>query len=208
MTVTSSTPPPGKRQPSAGFSLVEMMVSVGIFLGFLVAAMVAVQLYGLRVYTLAATKITATAQARTVLNQIRENIRSATNVWVGNYSNSVFSSIPLGTNQTGNALQVFLPANGGAPLTYYVDETTSPTNLWMIDQNSNKVALLNYMTNVNCFAAQDCFGTNLFVFKNCPVVCVTFNFVQWEFPLAAVTNTGALDAYDYYRLQTRVSERF
>jgi len=190
----------------AGFTLVEVLISSTIFVSCLVLALVAVNLYGMRVYTLAATKITATASARKVMNQIRESIRSASSVSVGYYSNAVFSPIPLGTNQIGNALEVIVPGSGFTNF-YYQDATTSPTNLWMVDQNGNKTPLLNYMTNVNCFSEQDCYGTNLLVFKDSPVVCVTFNFVQWEFPLAAVTNTGALDAYDYYRLQTRVSTR-
>ena len=46
------------RQPSRhGFTLVEMMVTAAIFT-MLIGAMVSVQIFALRVYTLAGTKIT------------------------------------------------------------------------------------------------------------------------------------------------------
>ena len=52
-----------QRRSLYGFTLVEMYCTVAIFL-MIVGAMVAVQIFGLRVYTLSATKLTATEGGR------------------------------------------------------------------------------------------------------------------------------------------------
>ena len=46
-----------------GFTMVEIMIAMAIFV-LMVGAMVSLQIFGLRVYTLAATKITATTSGR------------------------------------------------------------------------------------------------------------------------------------------------
>ena len=48
-----------RRQSRQGFTLAEMLVTSTIFLVIIVAAMLSVQLYGLRVYNLATTKVKA-----------------------------------------------------------------------------------------------------------------------------------------------------
>src|SRR5271154_5856034 len=73
-----------RRQNFSAFTLVEVMMSVGIYLFIFIGVMVAIQLFGLRVYTLAATKLSATAGARKALNQIRDDIREAKTLQVGN----------------------------------------------------------------------------------------------------------------------------
>src|SRR5471030_2732730 len=73
-------------QPAiAGYTLIEMMFTLAIFI-FVVGGMISVQIFGLRVYTLAATKITATTGGRESLNTIRDQIRSSKEVYVGIYS--------------------------------------------------------------------------------------------------------------------------
>ena len=60
----------------AGFTLVEIYI-VSTLLLLLVLAMTATQFFGARVYTLAATKLTATASGRKAMNDIREQVRGA-----------------------------------------------------------------------------------------------------------------------------------
>ena len=57
------------------YTLVEMITTVGIFLFIFVGVMVSVQLFGLRIYTLEATKLVATASARAAMNNMRDLIR-------------------------------------------------------------------------------------------------------------------------------------
>ena len=43
-------------------------------------------------------------------------------------------------------------------------------------------------------------------YDNNPVIHVTLQFNQWEYPIAFV-GSNAINAYNFYRLQTRVSRR-
>lgn len=198
---TSQTP----HRPTCAFTLIEMLISMGIFVGLFVGLMVGLQLFGLRVYTLAATKLSATADARRTLGSLRRDIRSSREVYVGTYQNDAFSRIPNNQPQTGNALEIFAPdANGNAnatPVIYY--------------QNSGKLCYLtngivsvlaNYVTNYDVFTAEDYRANVLTTYDNNPVICVTLDFSQWEYPVALVGGDG-INAYDFYRLQTQVSRR-
>ena len=80
--------PSGRHQSAqsaqSAFTLVEMVVAAGIYLVIFVGLLVGVQIFALRVYALASTKLTATQASRKALNQIRDDIRSGKGVQVGN----------------------------------------------------------------------------------------------------------------------------
>ncbi|HKW28700.1 MAG TPA: prepilin-type N-terminal cleavage/methylation domain-containing protein, partial [Verrucomicrobiae bacterium] len=100
--------PPGRGTMISGFTLTEIMVAMAIF-SLVIIAMVSVQLFGMRVYTLAATKLIATTGARETLNAMRDRIRSANIVMVGIYNpaNAAgFVQITNGLPQIGNALEI------------------------------------------------------------------------------------------------------
>ena len=61
-----------QRTNISAFTLVEMMVSVVVFLFIFIGVMVAIQVFGLRIYTLAATKLSATAGARQAVRIARK----------------------------------------------------------------------------------------------------------------------------------------
>src|SRR5580658_8019340 len=95
---------------TSAYTLVEMVTAVGIFMFIFVGVMVSVQLFGLRIYTLEATKLVATAGARDALNNMRDEIREAKTVYVGNCtteSTSSFTLIGVTNTQQGNALIVY-----------------------------------------------------------------------------------------------------
>ena len=205
------------RRSSVGFTLTEVMVTVTIFLAFFVAAMIAIQLLGLRVYTLAATKISATEDSRDVLNKIRDTIRECKVPYIGiytpsgTYSVANFNRIANGSPQIGNALALYMADTNGSPLgipiIYYQDSTT-PTNLLvMIATNGTATTELKYMTNYYCFSSEDYTNGILTTYNNNAVIHLNLQFVQWQFPIAVVTNTLAFDSYNYYRLESRVSRR-
>ena len=189
---------------TGGFTLIEILVTSAIFL-MVVLAMVAVQIYGLRVYTLAATKLTATTGGRETLNNIRDTIRGGKTVYVGIYSNSTFTVTPNGQQQVGNALQIYTATNGSSlnALVFYMD----PVNLNMSElQNGTVNVLAPYMTNYYCFTNEDYTGHVLTNYQNNPVIHLTMQFYQWEYPVGYIGGS-ALNAYDYYTLQTRITRR-
>ena len=191
----------------AGFTIIEMLITIFIF-AFVIAAMVAVQVFGLRVYTLAATKLSATTGGREALNSIRGDIRSSKEVYVGNYTNGTFNRIANGLPQIGNALQIFSTTNLAATnFTVIYQNPASNAVYKRIGNSGTPDTLASYMTNFYCFRAEDYTGTNTFTnYNNCPVIRMEMKFFQWEYPIGFV-GSNALNAYDYYYLRTRVSRR-
>ena len=219
------------------FTTIEMVMATTIFM-MIIIALVAGEIYGTRVYTLAATKLSATDSARHTLDMLRETIQSANGILdVGNYtwasgSPTNFAVIPSGTQQIGNAIRiqagantvfsltapytlVFLqPENGGTNFA-----TTGPTGNLIntnalimegFDTNYNPVftnILGSYITNQAVFTATDYTGTNIMTNNvNNRVIQITLFFSQWEYPIAII-GSNDINAYNYYRLQTRVTRR-
>ena len=205
-----------RRRNRAAFTLAEMLISTGIYLAIMVGVIVAIQVFALRVYTLAATKLTATQGSRKALNQIRDDIRQAKVLQVGNANNAGVFTAYGGTNAAiGNALQIFGTTNVGVPYSiYYLQTNTvsgvSSNNLLWISvtgANSNTINLASYITNLDVFSAQDCWGNTTSNFmQNNPAYTVKLQFYQWEYPIAYI-GTNGLNAYDYYQLRTKVCRR-
>ena len=191
------------------------MVCVGVYLTIFIGVMVAIQIFALRVYTLAATKLSATNYGTKALNQVRADIQQAKTLQVGRL---VTAGVPTsfaafsGTNKAqGGALQVF-PTTNTVPYTiYYLDTTTSTNYLKAYVVNSNSVArtniLVGYITNTIVFDAEDFQGN---IVTNNPsnnqVYRMILQFYQWEYPIGFVGGVG-FNAYDFYQLRTRVCRR-
>jgi Tfp pilus assembly major pilin PilA len=213
-----------RRRKLSAFTLVEMMFSAGIYLAIMVGVIVAIQIFALRIYTLAATKLTATQGSRKALNQIRDDIRQGKGLQVGNTDNSGNFTAVGGTNGAiGNALQIFTTTNfSGPPYSLYYLQTnllgsvagnnavSSNTLLWtfVTTNSTTTVNLATYITNLDIFSAQDCWGNTISNFvKNNQVYTVKLQFYQWEYPIAVISTNGGLNAYDFYQLRTRVCRR-
>ena len=216
-----------RRRPrhSAGYTLVEMLMAVGIYMTILVGVVVAIQIFALRIYTLAATKLTATQGARKALNQIRNDIRQAKLIQVGTADNSGnFTPINLTNAAVGNALQVFMTNALVAPYSLYYLQTnavgglSSNNLLWVsvTTTSTNTINLSSYITNSDIFAAEDwdnwpATGTSMTPttnnVSNNQIYSVKLQFYQWEYPIGYIGANGAANAYDFYRLQSRITRR-
>ena len=199
----------------AGFTLVEMYVVMALFT-FLVIAIVALQFFAARVYTLAATKLTATAAGRKVMNAIRDQVREGGVVYVGIYNptTATFTNIPRGSLQIGNALMVYTnnpnnPNTTNLGTIFYMNQQASNMCSVVISNGTVLTAtvannIVVYITNYYVFDAEDAYTNTLTTYENNRLIHVKFQFCQWEYPLAGVGG-GAM--YDYYQLQTRVAPR-
>jgi len=203
-----------RRSGARGFTLVEMVVTVGVFLSIFVGVWIAVQIFGLRIYTLAATKLVATSGGRQALNQIRDQIREGKMVYVGTCSSSVGSSFQQLSNVVlqGNALIVYPTTNTSYYSVFYLDINSTAKNLIQFTVSNNATiyskTLASYITNSDVFDAQDWNNnivTNEQVLDNRVLIEVKMQFSQWEYPIATVG--GNANAYDYYQLRTRVFRR-
>ncbi len=192
----------------SGFTLTEIMVAMAIF-SLVIIAMVSVQLFGMRVYTLAATKVIATTGARETLNAMRDRIRSANIVMVGIYNpaNAAgFVQITNGLPQIGNALEIQYTNGASTNSFVFYKDPSNPTNIVCSLINGTTDILAKYVTNYYCFQAEDYQGNVLTNYDNNPVIRVTMQFSQWEYPVAVIGGNAA-NAYDYYQLRTRVARR-
>ena len=222
-----------RRTADGAFTFAEMCIALGIF-SMVVAAMVAVQLFGLRMYTLAATKLSATEGCRKTLNAIRDQIREANYVDVGICTStpSFFNSLSTNVSQQGNAVKVYPTIytnaynynptyNTNVYSLFYLD-MTDPNNFKMTrfttasnaDNTSlvtNTTVLAGYITNQDIFTAEDYSGTPLTneqSWNKREVISIKLQFYQWEYPIAKVATNGAIDnMYDSYQLRTRVTQR-
>ena len=204
-----------RRTNLSAFTLVEMVISVGVYLTVFIGVMVAIQVFALRVYTLAATKLSATEYGMKAMNQIRADIQQAKTLQVGRLltvgdptSFTAFS----GTNLAqGGALQVFQTTNSVPYTTYYLDTSTTTNYLkaYMVDSNNaaRTTILVAYLTNTIVFNAEDFQGN---VITNNPannqVYRMVLQFYQWEYPIGYIGGHG-FNAYDFYQLRTRVCRR-
>lgn len=228
---------PRSRTGGFTFTTIEMVMAATVFT-MAIIALTAMEIYGSRVYVLAATKLSATASARDTLGNIRNVIQSANGqLDVGNYTWSYgsptnFALIPSGTQQIGNALRIQPGANTSFSLTnpytlVFLQPAAGGTNFATTDSNGHLVntnsliletfdtnynpvftnIIGTYITNQAVFTATDYTGTNIMTNNvNNRVIQITLYFSQWEYPIAVI-GSNDINAYEYYRLQTRVTRR-
>jgi len=194
-----------RRMRLGAFTLTEMYISLAVF-ALVIAATVAVQYYGLNMYYLMQTKLTATASGRQTINIIRDQVRGSQWVYVGTFSNAAFTPVGGWGTQTGNAIQVF-PTTNNIPYTvFFMNPVTSNLCCVTNGQACNAVGdgkvLTSWITNYFCFQAENCMGSVLGTNQNNRVIHLTMNYFAWEYPLAHVGNM-----YDHYTLQTRATRR-
>jgi hypothetical protein len=169
-----------------------------------------VQLFAMRVYTLGSTKLSATTAARQTMNNLRDLVRSSKIVYVGTYTNGgTFSRVPTGSLQMGNALE-FATTNGITTnyMIYYLDNWDPTNTLYSISNylSSTLTVQASYVTNYFCFYGENYAGNTNTDYENNTIIYVVFQFYRWEYPLGFV-GTNAINAYDFYNIQTKVMRR-
>ena len=176
------------------FTLPEMMTALSIF-SFVVLGVVSVQLFGLKMNGLAASKLGSMASSLKVLNQIRDQVLEANSVAVGNGSSTSFTA----TGTSGNAVQIYPGTNTSIYLRFFVSpdtaslyELTSTNNqMWMIAPN---------ITNQTVFQTVDFQGNISSSSQEHYAIRMTLQFMRLDFTLP--TNT-----YNYYTLETEMTPR-
>lgn len=198
----------------AGYTLVEALIASTIFCVLLVGCMVAMQIFGLHIYTLGGTKLSASTSALKVLDNVRNGVRSSYESDVGSLTTvtdpTTFVMCASNGPITGSALRVYPSTNTTTFSIYYLD-TSTPTNYLQLATTTDGVTfttttLASYITNLVVFAEEDCTGNVLTNYNNNRIIRMELDFYQWEYPVGFVGGVG-VNAYDYFRLTTRVSRR-
>lgn len=190
------------RPANAGFTLVELMVSMAL-LGMMTVALLSSHLLGLRMFNISATKLGASEGARKALSRVRDDIRTAKMLYVGTGDASAFTRADLGDPREGNALQIYPTASTNTFVRYYLD-ADSQALCRVASAAATPEIIANFITNTVPFRAEDYAGNVLTTDFNNRIVLMQLDFYQWQFPVASA-GVGAF--YDYYHLQTRMTRR-
>src|SRR6185436_760591 len=100
------------------FTLTEIMVAIGIF-ALIVVAVISSQLFGMKMFIMTRSKLTAANGARAVMNLVRDEIRSGKILVVGNGGSNAFSAILPNAPQVGNALRIYPTTATNTFVQYY-----------------------------------------------------------------------------------------
>lgn len=236
MTLFPQFPAAVRRRHCAAFTLAEMLIAATIYLVMMVGVVVAIQVFALRVYSLASIRLQATQDARTAMNHLRDDIRQGTLLQVGNTDNSGnFTAIAGSNAAVGNALQIFAGTNQGPPYSiYYLQTNTIGAVAGKGGISSNLLLWLSVATNAITGSSGSslatntlmlaCFITNMDIFTaedwqdywpgqpvtnslmNNQVYSVKLQFNEWAYPIA-ISGPNTTDANGFYQLRTRVSRR-
>ena len=186
----------------SAFTVAEIMTAMGLF-SLVVLGVVYSQLFGMRAFNITSTRVSASDNARKVLNRVRDDIRSGKLLYVGSGSSTGFTHIALNSPHQGNALQIYPTTDTNVFIRYYLD--TSTQTLRRTANGTGQVQVLApFLTNQIAFIAEDFAGRTLTNDQNNRVIKMVLDFYQWEFPVAQAA-AGAF--YDSYHLQTRITRR-
>ena len=190
------------RGGQAAFTLAEIMTAMGLF-SLVVIGVVYSQLFGMRMFAITSTRLSASDSARKVLDRVRDDVRSGKILDVGNGDSAHFTNIAFNGLRQGNALQINPTADTNVFIRYFLDPASQC--LKRAASGTGQVEVLaHYLTNQIAFYAEDYTGHTLTNDSNNRVIKLELDFYQWEFPVAQV---GAGAFYDYYHLQTRITRR-
>jgi prepilin-type N-terminal cleavage/methylation domain-containing protein len=182
------------------FTLTEVMTSMAIF-SMVMVAVIYGHLFGLRLFNISATRLSASQSSRAALNHVCEDVRRGKLLYVGNGSSTGFTNVPMNSPRLGNALEIFPSGATNAFIRYYMDPGAKA--LKRFDSSSGSVqTIAPFITNQTVFCAEDFAGNALTNDQNNRVIKMELDFYQWEFPVAQI---GAY--YDSYHLQTRIARR-
>jgi len=189
-------PPKTSAGSRRAFSLSELMITLAIF-SLLVAATVSSQIFGLRLYRVADTKLNVTTDSRRLLDQVRDEIWSSKLLYVGNGNNTAFTLVADQAPHVGNALKICATTDTNHFVYYYRDAADASLKRMTSDTNLVTIVARN-VTNEFVFRAEDFQGTTVTNYQNNRVIRLTLQVQRPEY-------FGGLS--EYYQLQTRVTRR-
>ena len=185
--------------PNQGFTLPEILIALTVF-AFVLAGIIAANLFGLRMFQVNAAKLNATAWSRNTFGKITDEIHTCNTVTVGNMTtNGNFEGLLFGEMQQGTAIEI-QPTTNTASLIYYFVDSLDGTFRQTVSApgGTNTVILADSVANTMVFKAQDFSGQVLTNSRNNQVIHLTLEFYQPEHFMVGP---------DYYKLETSVTRR-
>jgi hypothetical protein len=205
----------GSAARESGLTMVEMMVTMAIFI-MLVTAFISANIFGLRYDELVCSKLGASEQSRRSFEQLTSDIR-ASKIWrIGSGNQSSFTAVSNASLLMGNAIQLNLTTDTNRWVRYYFETngpfTTQPNGrLCRVTSTGQRSLLAQYLTNSSgmsmIFRGQDYRGgttTNdvLAEYRYKYVIDTVMEFSQFQYPK---TYVGPGLYYDYYRINLKAA---
>ncbi|HIG27964.1 MAG TPA: hypothetical protein EYQ50_09260 [Verrucomicrobiales bacterium] len=184
------------------FTLSELIIASTVFL-LVLLGLVSSHLFGMRLFQTTQMKLGVQQEARTVLIQLSEEIKSSRRVRIGR--GDFFSFLPSlsGEPQIGNAIQIYPSQDTNDFIRYFRDPTDQ--NLKRLSSSGTGPDIIaRAITNEFVFSAEDHLGNILTNNRNNRVVGMELNFYQLQNP---TLNLGPGQLFDEYRWTTRITRR-
>jgi prepilin-type N-terminal cleavage/methylation domain-containing protein len=196
LSVLSNQGPNSPRRRAWGFTLPELLVASSVF-ALVVTGVVYAHLFGLSMFRVTETTLSATDDTRRVIGKMTDEIRTCRSTRLGNVKLGVFEALLDGEQQQGSALMISPTTNGANFIIYFVnpaDQTLRRTT----STPGSAVILAESVTNSVVFLAQDHLGNVLTNNQNNRVVHINLEFYQPH---------RNMQLADYYKLETSVTRR-
>lgn len=203
MKTRSGTLLPARAPRLAAFTLTEIMVAMAIFT-MVVAAVITVQMFGLRMFQISKAKLGASDDARAALGFMTGEIRSAKLIRLGDGNLTSFTEVGLNSTQVGTAIQLYPFYNDTNNFVRYYWDSTSKQLRRTTNGASASLVIANYLTNNILFRSENFDGTVHTNNQNNRVIAMTLQFYQLEYPNVSI---GSGSYYDFYQLRTRITRR-
>ena len=183
-------------RPDEGFTLPEVLISSTLFI-LVVGGVLLGHLFGLSLFRITESKLTATEAARETTGKIADEIQTCKSTRIGNVRGDVFEALLDGETQQGAGLLIYPSTNTANFIIYFVnpvDQTFRRTT----STPGTATILAESVTNTVVFRAQDYLGNVLTNNQNNRVIHLNLEFYQPQ---------GYMQVADYYKLETSVTRR-
>ena len=191
-----------RRRKQIAFTLVEVLIASTIVL-MVIGAVLATNLFGVRVMQITQPKLNASAGVRQMMNSLVSEITSAKTLLVGTGDVATFTRVADGAPKQGNAVQLYPSTDTNIFIRYFRDATDKRLKR-VTNGATNVFVMSNAVTNSVVFTGEDSLGNILTNNQNNLVVGVTLQFSQ-----LGGTNmpVGPTNYYKSYQLTTRIVHR-
>lgn len=196
------------RRYSQAFTLTELMIAMTLLI-LVLGGMIYAHINGLRMYEITRAKLGASESTRMSLAYLNAEVRSSQKVAVGTGSNTSFTEVGDGTNQQGNAIQVYRPdwhatLNSNAWIRYYRDSDTSRL-MRKPGPSAAPQMIAEAVTNAIVFTATDHTGTNILSNNdNNDVIGVQLQFYELRYPRVSI---GTNKFFEFFQITSRITRR-
>jgi hypothetical protein len=176
------------------FTIPELLLALSIFL-VCVFGIVSLQILGLKMNAISASKLKSTAASLKTLNIVRDHVLGANSVLVGNGDSNSFTV----TGTIGNALQVYPTTNSSNYLRFYL--STDDNTLYELNNtNEALTAIAPNITNELVFQTVDFQGNTSSSSREHYAIKMTLQFSQLDYKVPKKTS-------EYYTLETEMTPR-